>query len=241
MVKSPDSGGEIQKPRLPGGEIATRPLHFLWICDCSGSMSGDKIQKLNRAIREAIPHMQKVATENPHADVLLRVLKFSSNVQWHVATPTPVRDFKWTDLQASGETKMGTALRSVADQLKIPPMADRALPPVLVLITDGQPTDDFAGGLKELMNQPWGQRAVRIAIGIGHDVNYDVLQKFIGNPEIKPLQANSPEALVNYIHWASTIPLKAASNPPSVPQKGGPQGNVVVPSPPPVTGGDDVW
>ena len=29
----------------PGGELATRPLHFIWIADCSGSMEPDgKIQ-----------------------------------------------------------------------------------------------------------------------------------------------------------------------------------------------------
>ncbi len=52
--------------RRPGGELATRPLHFIWIADCSGSMDIDgKIQTLNNAIREAIPHMQSVADENP--------------------------------------------------------------------------------------------------------------------------------------------------------------------------------
>jgi len=43
---------------LPGGPIASRPLHFIWILDCSGSMQGEKIGQLNFAIREAIPAMQ---------------------------------------------------------------------------------------------------------------------------------------------------------------------------------------
>ena len=65
--------------RRPGGELATRPLHFIWITDCSGSMkSHGKIQALNTAIREATPHMQKVADENPNAEVLVRALKFST-------------------------------------------------------------------------------------------------------------------------------------------------------------------
>ena len=25
-------------PKRPGGELATRPLHFIWIADCSGSI-----------------------------------------------------------------------------------------------------------------------------------------------------------------------------------------------------------
>jgi uncharacterized protein YegL len=200
--------------RRPGGELATRPLHFIFIADCSGSMGNDgKIQALNTAIREAIPHMQKVADDNPNAQVLVRAVSFGSGAQWHISQPTPVSDFKWADLSASGETDMGKALLAVSDQLKIPPMTDRALPPVLVLISDGQPTDDFESGLRALLEQPWGKKAVRIAIAIGKDADADVLQKFIGHSEIKPLAANSPEALVKYIKWASTAVLKSASSP----------------------------
>jgi uncharacterized protein YegL len=205
--------------KRPGGEMATRPLHFIWIADCSGSMGVDgKIQALNTAIREAIPHMQGVADENPNAEVLVRAIKFSNSAQWHISQPTPVEDFKWADLNAEGVTDMGKALSMLADQLKIPPMTERALPPVLVLISDGQPTDDFNGGLKTLMDQPWGKKAVRIAIAIGEDADHEVLQKFIGHPELKPLQANSPEALVNHIKWVSTAVLKSASAPPSQPK-----------------------
>jgi uncharacterized protein YegL len=200
--------------RRPGGELATRPLHFIFIADSSGSMGNDgKIQALNTAIREAIPHMQKVADDNPNAQVLVRAVAFGSGAQWHISQPTPVADFRWTDLSANGETDMGKALLAVADQLAIPPMTDRALPPVLVLISDGQPTDDFESGLRALLDQPWGLKAVRIAIAIGKDADNDVLQKFIGQSEIKPLSANSPEALVKYIRWASTAVLKSASSP----------------------------
>jgi uncharacterized protein YegL len=81
------------------------------------------------------------------------------------------------------------------------------------LISDGQPTDDFEAGLKALMEQPWGKKAVRIAVSIGRDADPEVLQKFIGNSELKPLAANSPEALVKHIKWASTAVLKSASSP----------------------------
>jgi uncharacterized protein YegL len=200
--------------RRPGGELASRPLHFIWIADASGSMQQDgKIQALNNAIREAIPHMKKVADDNPNAQVLVRAVKFSDGAQWHISQPTPVADFAWNDLPAEGETDMGKALSLVAEQLKMPPMSERALPPVLVLISDGQPTDDFDSGLKELLDQPWGKKAVRIAISIGQDADPDVLQKFIAHPEMKPLSANSPEALVKHIKWASTAVLKSASSP----------------------------
>ena len=202
--------------RRPGGELATRPLHFIWITDCSGSMKSDgKIQALNTAIREAIPHMQRVADENPNAEVLVRALKFSSGAQWHLAQPTRVADFTWSDLAANGTTDMGKALALVAEQLKMPPMSERALPPVLALVSDGQPTDNFQKGLASLMDEPWGKKAVRVAIAIGDDADLDVLRQFIGHPEIEPLRANNPEALVNSIKWVSTAVLQAASSPAS--------------------------
>ena len=227
--------------RRPGGELASRPLHFIWIADSSGSMEQDgKIQALNTAIREAIPHMKKVAEDNPNAQVLVRSVKFSNGAQWHISQPTPVADFAWTDLAAEGETDMGKALQLVAEQLKMPPMSERALPPVLVLVSDGQPTDDFEAGLKDLMNEPWGKKAVRIAISIGRDVDAEVLQKFIGNTELKPLAANSPEALVRHIKWASTAVLKSASSPASgadTPVTGTtPVPNVPIPTAAPATG-----
>jgi uncharacterized protein YegL len=229
-----------EQPKRPGGALATRPLHFIWMCDCSGSMSvNGKIQALNNAIRDVIPLMRNVASDNPNAQVLVRCIKFSDQAEWHVADPTPVAQFNWADLQAEGTTAMGAALSLLAQQLKIPPMTDRALPPVLVLISDGQPTDDFDKGLNDLMGLPWGQKAVRTAIAIGDDADQEVLSKFIGNPDLKPLLANNPEALVRNIRWVSTAVLKSASQP-STPAAAG--ATVIVPTQPPSGKvADDIW
>lgn len=206
---------------------------------------GGKIQVLNNAIRQTLPLMRKAAEENPNAQVFVRAVKFSDGAQWHVSQPTPVDDFQWTDLSADGVTDMGKALSLVAAQLKIPPMSDRALPPVLVLISDGQPTDDFSSGLKQLMEESWGKKAVRIAIAVGQDADEEVLQKFIGHPELKPLSANNPEQLVNRIKWVSTAVLRSVSSPASQSKDSVIPGmNVPIPTPvmnPTVVDTDDVW
>lgn len=226
--------------RRPGGEMATRPLHFIFLADCSGSMSvRGKIQTLNRAIREAIPHMQRVAGENLHGDVLVRAIKFSDGAQWHISQPTPVDDFRWEDLDPEGGTDMGRAFEMVADQLKMPPMSERALPPVLVLLSDGQPTDDATAGLRKLLAEPWGKKAVRIAIAIGDDADTAILQKFMDHPELKPLKAENPEQLVKYIKWASTAVLKAASSPASMATQIGSDKHVNVPVPLPPDDDED--
>ena len=226
--------------KRPGGPLARRPLHFIWIADCSGSMTGEKISILNQAIRTTIPHMREVAANNPHAEVLVRAVSFSDGARWQTTQPVDVEKFEWQDLQAFGHTDLGRALHLVAGQLTIPPMSLRALPPVLVLLSDGQPTDDYDQALQQLLALPWGKKAIRLAIAIGRDAEKAPLQKFIGNPEIKPLEALNADALITYIHWASTAVLKAASSPDSSPQAATGGGHVAIPKVP-LVDANAVW
>ena len=166
-------------------------------------MYGEKIGTVNHAIQSTIPEMADAARDNPNAQLLVRTLKFATGASWVTANPVPVEDFAWDDLDAGGVTDMGKAFDMLAAQLTIPPMTDRALPPVLVLLSDGQPTDDYKKSLDKLLHLPWGKKAVRIAISIGQDADDDVLEQFTGNKELV-LQANNPQALVKMIKWAST-------------------------------------
>ena len=211
---------------FPNVRLSNRPLHFIYLCDCSGSMAAQgKMQALNQAIRQSLPGMAEVARQNPEARVLVRAVRFADRAEWHLAEPTPVQQLQWRDLEAGGITAMGEALELVAGALQSPPMEERALPPVLVLISDGQPTDDFDAGLARLMREPWAQKAVRLAIAMGHDADLEVLQQFIG-PEPgggqghgksprRPLQASNATTLAQYIQWASTAVVGAASMPAS--------------------------
>ena len=120
-------------------------------------------------------------------------------------------------------------------------MEERALPPVLVLISDGQPTDDFDAGVVRLMQEPWAQKAVRLAIALGHDADLEVLQQFIGpapanqrerSPR-RPLQASNATSLAQYIQWASTAVVGAASMPTSRMGDSHDKGNIPLPDLPP--------
>jgi uncharacterized protein YegL len=205
-------------------------------------MEGAKIHSLNTAIREAIPHMREVAIGNPNATVFVRAISFASGAQWHVVTPTPVASFEWSDLAAGGLTSMGRALSMVATELKIERMPARGVPPVLVLVSDGAPTDDFSAGLKLLLDEPWGKKAVRVAIAIGDDADLSVLKKFIAHPELEPLVAHSSADLSSFIKWASTSILKAASAPASQGDGKAPSNVVLPPVPAPdPTSATDGW
>ena len=148
--------------------------------------------------------MASAAENNPNAQLLVRTLSFSTGATWLTPNPVPVENYAWDDLDANGVTDMGKAFTLLSAQLSIPPMPERALPPVIVLISDGMPTDDYKGPLEKLLNMPWGKKAVRIAISIGKDANENVLAEFTGNPELV-FKANNATMLTSLIKWASTL------------------------------------
>lgn len=183
-----------------GERMAAKPLHFIWMLDRSGSMSEDgKIQILNHAMHESIPILRE-ADQDPKVDVFVQAITFSDVAEWHVPEPTPVRDFTWVDIQPRGLTAMGEALGKVADQLdELRRRVKRMYRPVLALVSDGAPTDDFDKGLAKLMATQMGKKAIRLALAVGDRANRDVLAQFVGNSEFGVLEASRPEEIENYI------------------------------------------
>lgn len=194
---------------MPGGGVAKRPLHFIILADCSGSMAeGGKIQALNAAVEELLPHLEGVANENIHADILLRAVAFSNGSRWHVPQPTRPAELHWRALRAQGATDLGGALRLVAQELMSPPMPERAFPPAVLLISDGKPTDDFVDGLAQFERSQWGSKAQRFAVAIGSDADRAVLQHFVGDPEIPVLEARNADHLKNLLQFVSTVAMQ---------------------------------
>lgn len=187
----------------PGGELASRPLHFFWMVDCSGSMFGEKIGVVNNAIQSVLPEMMDEAADNPNAQLMIRTLKFSTGASWVTENPIKVEEYAWEDLEAAGVTDLGKAFELLSGQFSVAQMGDRALPPVIVLLSDGQPTDDYKKSLDKFQKLPWAKKAVKIAISIGQDADDDVLLEFTGNKELV-LQANNAKMLAKMIKWAST-------------------------------------
>jgi uncharacterized protein YegL len=204
-------------PNLEQAGIGRRKLHFIFAVDASGSMTGERIASLNYAVRAAIPAMKESAADNPEVDLVIRVLRFSDTVEWQIETAVPVTEFAWSDLEASGETNMGAAFDELAKAMSASAMPGRQLPPVVVLMSDGLPTDDVEAGLATFLASEYGSKAIRIAIAIGSDADMGLLQQFIAQPTIKPLQANSAASLVNRIKWAASVPVRSMSAPVGAP------------------------
>lgn len=201
--------------RMKGSEkMSTHALHFFWLFDTSGSMAyGGKIQALNNAIYELIPNLKTFQKENPHIRIMIRAITFSNGARWHIERPTPLDEFQWQEVTAGGLTDMGEAFRLLAEELDRLSKEAPLMPPVLILTSDGQPTDKkWESSLKRLISLPISQRAMRFAIAIGNDADFEVLRKFIGNDKYSPIKANNPEALAIYVQCFTMAVLTLASN-----------------------------
>jgi len=194
---------------MPGGGVARRPLHFIVMADCSGSMKGEKMQALNFALRSMLPHLVDWERDQLQAQLLIRILAFASAPQWFVPDAIPVAQLsaQWRNLEyvPMGRTNMGPAFRSVADVLTPERLERRALRPAILLVTDGLPTDPpggFENGLAALLDIAAGRSALRLAVAIGRDANSEPLDRF-RSPEVPVLVADGTDEIADRLVTAS--------------------------------------
>jgi uncharacterized protein YegL len=184
---------------MPGGGIASRPFHLIIAADRSHSMVGARMQSLNFAVATMLPILREWEDRQEEATLLVRVLQFGTSVGWHVERPTPLAELEWRPISVDKEepyrTAMGEALTVLARTLDS--MESRAMVPAVLLITDGNPTDDFDAGLAALMGTRAGRSAIRLALAVGNDVDEDCLTRFIANPGIPVLHGDSPEEITD--------------------------------------------
>lgn len=190
-------------PALASTEAKQRLLFFIAV-DCSGSMRGERVASLNYAMRSAIPAMRAAAADGDY-DVLVRVIHFGDQVRWTTSTPVPIQSFEWNEPDVAGETAMGACFEELAKALSAdtPPSSDTQS--VLILLSDGFPTDNIDRGLAAIAATPLGMSTTRIAIAIGADADIATLTNFMGDQNGQPLRANNAETLVNRVRWATTL------------------------------------
>ncbi len=168
--------------------IPRRVMTLFLLIDSSGSMSvNGNMGKVNGAIEEMIPLLRDVSDEQSDAEIKLAVLEFSSGCQWATGDDGPVSldDLEWNDMTAGGLTDMGAAFRELDKKLSRKAFMNNAAgnyAPVIILLSDGEPTDDYMSGLKMLQHNNWFRHAVRVAISVESSADY-VLTEFTGSTE----------------------------------------------------------
>lgn len=202
----------LSNSKMPGVVTEGRPLTIYFLLDVSGSMHGEKIKHLNEAIRKAIPLLKKESEENSaNAKIFVRAMLFGKEAVWIDKKPQPIETYEWKDIAVSGTTSMGAAIELLNkhfDEL----MAEkkRMLAPVVILVSDGNPTDTYKKKFKQLMENKIGRNAIRLAIAIGDDADMETLKEFIASDQIDVLKADQPEEIVKKLVYASIAGSKSS-------------------------------
>ena len=135
-----------------------RKLPVYLVLDTSGSMSGEPIE----AVKNGVQLLVSTLRQDPHAleTAYLSIIGFGSSASV-LAPLTEVSAFQPPALVASGTTSMGEALRLLAtrvDQEVTRTTAETKgdWKPLVFLMTDGMPTDNWQVGLDELKKRKVG-------------------------------------------------------------------------------------
>lgn len=194
-------------------ELKRKVLTMFFLVDASGSMTGNPIGMLNAGIEESLPTIRDLSDKNDDCEIKIAVLQFSTGCQWLTpeGEPQSVSDYKWHDITAGGMTEFGEALKELNSK-----MSRNALfkndagnkEAVIILITDGEPTDEWQKPLEDLKQNAWFKHAIKIALNINS--NIDVLEKFTGNRECI-IDIHNQEALKKLIKIVSVTSSRVGS------------------------------
>ena len=167
--------------------VPRRTMTLIFVVDTSGSMDGEKIASLNQAVEEVIPFIQQLSATNADAQIKIAALEFSSGTEWMFNEPQEAENFSWRELEPGGLTSLGEACKELNDKLSVThgfmKEATGSYAPAIILLSHGEPTDNYKHNLDKLKQNKWFQAAVKVAIAIGNDANQDVLAEFTGNKE----------------------------------------------------------
>ena len=184
-----------------------RVMTLFYLVDTSGSMAGSRIGTVNAAMEECIPLLKEVAQANDDAEIRVAILQFSNGASWITPQSGPVglEDIIWNDLQAGGLTEFGAALNELDRKLsrnEYLKSQTGAYAPVILLLSNGGPTDNWEPALNQIKNNNWFKHAIKIAIDIESESDRYVLEKFTGNSEAI-LDAKDTNSLKKMIHKVS--------------------------------------
>jgi uncharacterized protein YegL len=188
-----------------------RPLPVIVLADTSGSMSvNGKIEALNRGLKDMVAGFS--SESRLRAEIQVSVIAFGGTKAETILSLTPAHQIEdITQLTAAGPTPLGGALtiasELVEDKDCIP---SRAYKPVVVLISDGYPNDDWQGPLERFVNGERSSKATRFAMAIGSDADEAMLGDFANDPEAPLFRAENARDIHRFFQ-AVTMSVSARS------------------------------
>lgn len=178
----------------------SRRLPVYLLIDTSGSMSGEPIEAVKTGMQTLVSSLR----QDPYAleTAYLSVITFDSTVKQLVPL-TELPSFQVPSIQATGCTNMGEALtllaqRRDAEIAKTTAEVKGDWKPLVFLMTDGEPTDDFDRGLAEFQKRKWG---LIVACAAGPNANTEKLKKM--TEVVVQLDTADSAAFKAFFKWVS--------------------------------------
>ena len=180
------------------GVPSDRKLPVLLLVDVSGSMG--QHGKL-AAQNESITQMIEGFAEDSHTRgvVRLAIVTFGGEAAELAVEPGDIDAIHWhPPTEPRGRTPMGAALGMANELLSDPRLVpESAYQPVIVLTSDGLPTDRWREPFDELLKSRRGRQANRLAIGIGEDADDAMLSSFVSDG-VPVLKADEGKDIVEF-------------------------------------------
>ncbi|PHN44713.1 VWA domain-containing protein [Pseudomonas sp. Choline-02u-1] len=177
-----------------------RPLPIIVLADTSGSMAVDgKIEALNKGLKDMIASFS--SESRLRAEIQVSVITFGGS-QAELNLPlTPAHQLQsFTPLVAEGMTPLGGALSLAGQMIED---ATRVYTPVVVLVSDGYPNDDWEVPFARLINGERSSKATRFAMAIGADADEQMLRDFANDPEAPLFRAENARDIHRFFRAVS--------------------------------------
>lgn len=177
-----------------------RRLPVYLLLDTSGSMNGEPIE----AVKNGVQVMISALRQNPQAieTAYISVITFDSAAN-QIIPLTDLASFQMVDIKASGTTALGDALRLVSD--KIDKEVARTTPeqkgdwkPLVFIMTDGVPTDNWQAGVAEFKKRKTG---FVVACGAGAGADTSILKQITDN--VLSLDTADSQAISKFFLWVT--------------------------------------
>ncbi len=157
-----------------------KSIPVILLLDASGSMQGDKINKLNQAVETMIKSFKKAETMETFIKLSIITFGSENGIDLHTEL-TEVSKVKFEPLVAQGATPMGAAFKMAKAMIEDKNIfKGRDYRPTVILVSDGEPTDDWKNPLYDFVNTGRSSKCDRMAVSIGGE-GRETLEKFIEN------------------------------------------------------------
>ena len=160
-----------------------KSIPVVLLLDTSNSMSGAPINMLNRSVEAMIAEFKKAETMETF--IKLSIITFGSENGVDLHTPlTEVSKIDFQPLSTHGATPMGAAFKMAKAMIEDKEVfKGRDYRPAIVLLSDGEPTDDWEQPLNDFVSNGRSAKCDRMAVAIGSSADENVLRKFISGCE----------------------------------------------------------